>query len=119
MKKIISSILIYALLIQTGCYSEKWISTEDLKKAERNKIHVVAYDKNEYEGTSEDWFTKNDTLFINKPTQKIIPYDSIMRINISRYDSEKTIILITSIVFLGSIIYLLGASASHMNFHWE
>ena len=118
MKKIISSILIYALLLQVGCYSENWVSKDSLNEKEQYKIHIITIDNKEYYSAPKDWFTKKDTLVVQNPfapgnkklnTRKIIPFDSINEIYFSQFNEVNTILFISSTVLLLGVL-LFAAS---------
>ena len=113
MKKIVSLILIYALLLQTGCYSEKWVSKENLKEAEDYRIHVITYNNREYYCASKDWYAKKDTLIMNNvfsrdknDKQKTIPFDSIKEIYMIQFNTGKTIAVITPIILLSTLLII-------------
>ena len=118
MKKIISSILIYALLIQTGCYSENWIAKENLKDVKGNNIRVITNDNNEYNSNQNNWFIEDDSLVISNSyyigNEKIeqykkIPLISIDNVYITNYDGDKSGILFF-VIGVGLIIVAIAST---------
>jgi hypothetical protein len=67
-KKLISSILVVALLNLVGCYSFQSVTVPEYKQVEEeegkpNEIYVKTIDSQEYHFSDSDFYIKNDTLY--------------------------------------------------------
>ncbi len=67
-KKLISSLLVVALLNLVGCYSFRSVTTPEYKQVEEkegkpNEIYVKTKDYQEYHFSDSDFYIENDTLY--------------------------------------------------------
>ena len=111
LKEIIISFLIPAFLMQiAGCYSEQWVTKENLN-TEPYDIRIITKDKGEYTGTQRLWLIKNDTLVIYNGDfvkQHEIPCNSIDEIYVNKIDGRKTALFTATVIILGgAVIYLI------------
>jgi hypothetical protein len=132
LKKIISGILVFALLSQAGCYSPQLISYNEYQKIEEedgkpDNIRVTTKDTVEYHFFDQNYYFDSDTLYgkgtIIKIDEKLtsdvrIAISNIESIKVDVLDSSATIVVvgvlggavIAGLVFL---IVALSAIASH------
>jgi len=66
-KKLISSILVVALLNLLGCYSSELVNATEYKQIEEegkpNEIYVITKDSQEYHFSESNFYVENDTLY--------------------------------------------------------
>ncbi len=119
-RKLISSILVVALLNLLGCYSSGLVNATEYKQIEEdgkpNEIFVKTKDNQEYHFSESNFKVLNDTLYgkgillINEeglPFEGKIALSEIESIQFEGYDLDATLLLlagITIVVFIGGII---------------
>jgi hypothetical protein len=120
-KKTIPLVFIPVLLIHiTGCYSSGIVTKESLGTLKKNKINLVTNDGKEYEGKSNQWFVTNDTLVIGgynfsegKVIQQKIPFIDIKEVYADKYDSERTILLLSPLIAAAVLILIFIGIHNH------
>jgi len=125
MKKIISSILVFALLTQVvGCYSYQEITKEEFSQAEEYlDLQVRTKNQGIYEFDEGDYTVKEDSIngsgrIIFRPGNKFgedftgsISLDDIESMKIDKFDTVLTILM--SAIGVGAIV-LIGVWISNM-----
>ena len=125
-KKIISGILVFALLSQAGCYSPQLISYNEYQKIEEedgkpDNIRVTTKDTVEYHLFDQNYYFDSDTLYgkgtIIKMDEKLvsnvkIAVSSIESIKVYTLDSSATIVVvgILGAAVIAGIILLISIS---------
>ena len=98
-KKIISTILIIALINLLGCYSFKSITVPEYKQIEEEdqpvEIYVKAENSNEYHFSETNFYIENDTLYEKVNTRELsiggkIPFSEIASIQFEDFDSKNS-----------------------------
>ena len=129
-KKLISSILAFALLTQIiGCYSYQEITEEEFRQAEEySDLRVRTKDQNWYEFYENDYTVKEDSIYgsgrkIFKLGNKFgedfsgsISLKEIESFKFDRFNEGNTLGVITVIAFLGGIIILVVSGISSAGF---
>ena len=125
-KKIISGILVFALLSQVGCYSSQLISYNEYQKIEEedgkpDNIRVTTKDTVEYHFFDQNYYFDSDTLYgkgtIIKMDEKLvsdvkIAVSNIESIKVNTLDSSATIVVvgILGAAVIAGIILLIAIS---------
>ena len=115
-KKLISSILVVALLNLLGCYSSGLVNATEYKQIEEdgkpNEIFVKTKDNQEYHFSESNFKVLNDTLYgkgillINEegpPFEGKIALSEIESIQFEGYDLDATLLLLVGIWRVGLI----------------
>jgi len=115
-KKLISSVLIIALLNLVGCYSQQSITVPEYKQIEKNEgkpveIYVNTIYGQEYYFTDSNFYIENDSLFgkgILFTSEEDLPFEG--KIALKRIDSFKMELYDeskTTWIIIGGVAYLL------------
>ena len=130
-KKLISSILAFALLTQiVGCYSYQEITKEEFSQAEEYlDLQVKTKNQYIYEFYENDYTVKEDSIYgsgrnIFKPGSwdwdedftGSIPLKDIESFKFDRFNTGNTLGVITVIAFFGGIIALVVSGISSAGF---
>ena len=112
-KKLITSILVVALLNLLGCYSSELVNVTEYKQIEEGKIsddiRVITKDSLEYHFTESDVYVENDTLYgkgkeilynKEKPFDGKIALSDIESIQFEYLNGVTTALLVLGIVAL-------------------
>ena len=121
-KKLISSILVVALLNLLGCYSSGLVNATEYKQIEEdgkpNEIFVKTKDNQEYHFSESNFKVLNDTLYgkgillINEeglPFEGKIALSEIESIQFEGYDLDATLLLLAGIwivLFIGALLFM-------------
>ena len=116
-KKLISSILVVALLNLLGCYSSELVNVTEYKQIEEedkpDDIRVISKDSQEYHFSESNFYVENDTLRGRAPIIKIA-LSNIESIEVESFNLLNTLLLAGGIVFILAsalfIIYAIGMS---------
>ncbi len=131
-KKLLSSLLVIALLNLVGCYSEKEVTINNvLTNNGISDITVNTKDSLNLLFEKPEFFFDNDTLIgkasvISTHTQSTkkydwkIPLSEIVKIEIDEFDGTKTLIFggVALLVLFGILFFLTAASGGIMS-DWE
>jgi hypothetical protein len=111
-KKLISGILVVALLNLLGCYSSELIKGPELEQT-KDDIKVKTKDGKEYQFSESNFYVENDTLRGRAPIVKIA-LSNIESIEVEPFNLLNTLLLSGGIVFILAsalfIIYAIGMS---------
>ena len=122
-KKLISSVLIIALLNLVGCYSLQFVTVPEYKQIEKNEgkpdeIFVMTIYGQEYYFTDANFYIENDSLYgkgILFTSEEDLPFEGkialkrIESFKMELYDQSKTIwIIVGSVAFLLLGILIIG-----------
>ena len=121
-KKLISSVLVVALLNLVGCYSMSELTKEEvITDKEYDDLTVITKDSLKYKFEKPDFYIVNDTLkgiagIIDQDTRirehfdANIPLSDIIMFETSKYDGTKTLIVIgaTVLVVVGIFFIVLA-----------
>ena len=129
-KKLISCILVAALLNLVGCYSLEAVSPGEYKRIEKERgkpesIQVETGDDKEYHFVDLQYTIENDTLIgtglmvvnnVKQPFGGKIPLANITSIKVSEFDSHTTVIVILGVVVLVlPLVYFIASRVSWAN----
>jgi hypothetical protein len=121
MKKIIICLTIFSMLNLVGCYYQQQMTPEEYTFDENLDLHVTTKDT-AYNILGEDYYYKNDTLFVKVPIQldkhtsaklKVnIPTEAIDKIEVKRVDALDTALTIGAVVVVAAgILFLIGLAS--------
>ena len=127
-KKLITSILVVALLNLLGCYSFESVTGPEYKQVEEeegkpDEIYVKTKDYQEYHFSDSNYYVFNDTLYGNemlplgareKPLDRKIALSDISSIQFEYLNGETTVLLVVGIVaIIVGLLAALGAYIEH------
>jgi len=125
-KKLISSILVVALLNLFGCYSVDYLTVPQYEQVERKdgkpeKIKVTTKDYEEYQFSNSNFYIQNDTLYgkgklliavEQEPIERKIALSDIVTIEVESFDLGDTCLLGGGIYLgIGLLVFIVWLAA--------